>query len=563
MRLGLGLAITGAQGAGGVNGLDLNFAGGRYALNSLYSSALPASFSFTRAAPDAYGLIDGEWTAFGTDEPVIIPGKGMQVYRSFENLLAQSDRLDDTRYWEHGAGATLIDGKWNGIAHLTHYNAVTAAGRVTWAIDFQPDTATIGRFDFYFTPSGGTFTRLGAAVVTFADGSTNVTLDGSAPGGLDPIAFAEPIEGGYRLHLTVTLASGGHASLAVVGADGSLTPRRAQINAGGPRPYQPTAPAATNYLTYSEDDAGAPGAFGDHAPTLDATAIEGGFPCMEAVYPSGTGTGASVFRGTLVALAAGTYSWGFDIKFSRSLGVGETLYVLLGGDADIAHLALTAAEVLNPTEFTRFEGPTGVLASGPASSQIYFYGNNIASPLTVWVKGRQIEGGPISTSPIPTNGSQQTRAALNPVRAADKPTIEGLMMGTSGTLVVDLIAPLTLAETQILFGSTDRPDAYLYLQDGVVRSYNHAESSILNTDVVLTAGQRARIGVTWEGGRRVVAANGTVIGSDAGGFSANPDLDIGSYNGGVFQPNTTIWLVTRETEAVSNERLAQMTELPE
>lgn len=400
MRLGLGLAITGAQGAGGVNGLDLNFAGGRYALNSPYSSALPASFSFTRAAPDAYGLIDGEWTAFGTDEPVIIPGKGMQVYASYENKLSHSERPDDSRYWSGGGGFAFdADGEWNGTGYF-YAPGTTPAGLSTASIDIYPGTATavaVHLWEDGSTPSGW-------LTVDLTDGSFT-------PSGVGFAGLIEPLNDRWRVHVTTTFADTDTRLIFIGNANGTLTPRRAQINAGGPKPYQPSAPAATNLLLRSEEP-NTPGTWNtNETPVFDGQAF------TAAIY------GQGVYQFATGLTLGDIYTWQCEVEVIEGAG-----HLFLGIEAGNRHLTfdIETGEVIALgagllAGDVRTAGPGKWLAWGrfdaPSTSIFFVYGADSTSK-KISFKG-QVEAGPVATDYIATAGSQVTRAALNPVRAAD------------------------------------------------------------------------------------------------------------------------------------------------
>lgn len=77
MRLGLGLAMTKAQGSGGFSGLDWQIANGLWAENSGYAAGNPTGFSFTRTGAGTAQTSGGNLSSYATDAPRLVTGRGL------------------------------------------------------------------------------------------------------------------------------------------------------------------------------------------------------------------------------------------------------------------------------------------------------------------------------------------------------------------------------------------------------------------------------------------------------------------------------------------------------
>jgi hypothetical protein len=105
LYLGLGLGL--ASPSGGVQGLDLDFVNGRYALNSPYGSSFPAGWSFSRTGGGTALDLAGNAIQFATGVPRIT-NRGLLVEEGRTNLALWSRDFTNA-VWNKISGATAPD----------------------------------------------------------------------------------------------------------------------------------------------------------------------------------------------------------------------------------------------------------------------------------------------------------------------------------------------------------------------------------------------------------------------------------------------------------------------
>lgn len=538
----LGFALAATEG---------DFSGGYYRAGPVHGGAVDAwaGWDFARSSK-AYGLIDGVWTAFAADAPVITPA-GMQAYPAYANLLPQGERPDDGRYWAHANGAAFDGaGRWNGVGHIFS-GAAAPAGRITGSITLDDDAEA---------PS--------VAVWLYQNGEAPIGYVRFVPQTGDPTEIYGPVtvaapkerDGeGWRVHVSAVLTEATpEALLLLSAANGPLTPRRAQINLGWAKPYQPSAPAATNLVRQSENFTVSPWAATIAGTSTRANAAgPHGFTLAQVVATSTNGG----LRQSVFGLVSGvrhvlTFYAESVASFALELEDGLAAY---GRDC-AATLDPTTGGAIIVTGFTSItSAPLGdgwiyrvvlPLAGGLGLANLEW---RLADGQTLLLGRPQLEEGAVSTAYIPTEASQVTRVALDPVRAADVAAADDIEIGPHGTVVVELDAAPQPGAVGVL-AATDEGRLLYLTEDG-----SAASGDLIGPGV--TPGQPVRLGLTWSPGRCAVTATGGAVAASAAPPVAASGLMLG-HQAGADQAGAVIRRIAVLDHAVSDAALQAMTEMP-
>ena len=216
LTLGLNLGeVTHARnnGGGGFDGLDLDFAAGRYALNSSYSSSFPAGWSFSRTGAGTALTSAGAVVPFASGVPRITD-RGLLVEEARTNLCPHSNDLTNAVWAKAASTATLVAGAPDGgnASRLTATGpfanaaqaafAVTAGQAYTFSVYARDVTLPSVSLVFEGGDHGGNF-------VTFTYVFSTAAVSGDAGGFTSVVRSASPLQNGWvRLQLSFTVPAG-------------------------------------------------------------------------------------------------------------------------------------------------------------------------------------------------------------------------------------------------------------------------------------------------------------------------------------------------------------------
>lgn len=153
-----GVSVAAILSGSGALGLDLDFAAGRYALNSGYSNALPAGWAFSRTGAGTALDSAGSIIQFDTGVPRIIADMGMLYEEARTNLLLNSATLSTQDVTTAAVAHTL---SFYGTGTVTLTGTSTAGPLV--------GTGANNRVTLTFTPTAGTLTLTVTGSVTSAN----------------------------------------------------------------------------------------------------------------------------------------------------------------------------------------------------------------------------------------------------------------------------------------------------------------------------------------------------------------------------------------------------------
>lgn len=518
--------------------------------------------SFSRSSKGTARATDGSLLTYGANLPRIVPGTGLTSEGGAANLINSSNRLDDTRFWVH-TNIVVTPPAADGLMRITEtataglhraFNGTSLASdvtRVSAAIDFRPDERSKFKLDLTDNAVG--------SVTVYYDAATGelTTVVGSSWSG--PVSFVEHFGNGLvRVHLSAVRSAGtsatgtaallndaGNESYAGDPAKGAWF-GRFQINAGPPTSYIETAPEATNLIVDSDMVLGA-----------DAGYVIAGTVIQSVVAGAGPQNQTLVRRMQVSAEATVRLEPSYTGGTPGSL-YGGSIYIRTRDAAsrvvtveinDAASRTFSAAGT-----WARFD------AVGSHASQPYRWIDLTLAPGDYEIAGQQIEIGPIVTPLIHTAGSAGTRPGLDPVRTADVATA-GIEIGRSGTLVAEIIVPPRTGGVRAIVGDPGGIGVPLYINadHGTLSSWNGAVT-LVNGEA-MASGERYRIALTWEAGRRAICRTASAVVTDGNLVVAQSSIGIGCWGTGS-QLNSSIGLVAALPFAVSNTQLQALTEIP-
>jgi hypothetical protein len=243
--LGLRLVLTPSKGGGfDVDPLDLDFAAGRYALNSPYSSSFPAGWSFSRTGAGTALNSSGNVIQFATGVPRIT-NRGLLVEEARTNPLLWSQTFQNAYWTKSNLTATdnavvAPDGTTTG-SNLTTFSSfgqvlssgvtITSGGSLTLSAFFKAGTASTVSLILFV--SGSSFIEavynISTGVVTSGPTITGGNFSGAAA------SISAAGNGFYRCQLSVNTSgiTSTEAWLRVYGGSGlTASVWGAQLEAG-------------------------------------------------------------------------------------------------------------------------------------------------------------------------------------------------------------------------------------------------------------------------------------------------------------------------------------------
>lgn len=522
----LGFALSGSERA---------FAAGFYRDGPVVEAGFPEldGDTFTRSSGGTARTEAGELVIFAPGVPRIT-NIGLLSEGGAVNALPQGERPDDTRHWNH-TGATFVGRVWQGDGYLFS-GGPAAPGMATAMLVVGSAGATSLNVGIVAQPSN----ERHDVIVNPATGAVISADAGATP-------FIVPVAGGNIVHISAVLPSGTTAAaLILAGANGPLFPLQAQINAGGPTSYIPTAPAATNLI---EDS--------DMVLNADAGFVLTGSAIQTVV------AGAGPQNQTMVRRIEALEAVSIRLESSYVLGAPGSLY---GGSLyirtrDAASRVVTIEindAVSDTSNATGGWSRLGVVGSN--AIQPYRWIDLTLAPGDYEIAGQQIELGPIITPLIHTAGSAVTRPALDPVRTADVATA-GIGIGASGTLVVEIIAPALTGGVRAVIGDPGGTAVPLYVNAdaGYLCSWN-GSLTLINYEP-LTPGEKYRVAITWDAARRAICRTASAVAADGGAILQQASTRIGCWGTGS-QLESSIAIVASLPFAVDNTTLQALTVIP-